>query len=96
MKVEVKFLAFYANVPQPSIRHCFSCGSWLAWRNNTKLKTLDQRSLIGVRLIFNKNYVLAGGRGRRKGRGGGGEKGAREESAEIKKFTGAPSHSMAS
>lgn len=58
MKVEVKFLAFYARTPWPSIRHCFSCGSWLAWRNNTKLKTPDQRGLIGARLIFNKNYGL--------------------------------------
>lgn len=58
MKVEVGFLAFYAHAPWPSIRHCFSCGSWLAWRNNTKLKTLGQRGLIGARLIFNKNYGL--------------------------------------
>lgn len=38
------------------IRYCISCGSWLTWRNNTKLEALVPRTtLSGGRLIFNKN-----------------------------------------
>jgi len=78
-------------------RHCFSCGSWLAWRNNTKLR--DPRparcSLIGARLIFNKNYNVDGKRGGARARAradaaAGERKRKKEKSAEIKKFTRCP------
>lgn len=50
---------------RPSIRHCFSCGSWLAWRNNTKLKSPGPADVVQsyrrARLIFNKNYDQGAG-----------------------------------
>lgn len=83
MKVEVEFLAFYANAPRPSIRHCFSCGSWFAWRNNTKLKTLSTNAALSALALFLIKTTAGGGREgertRKRRRRGEGDGGGREK-----------------